>query len=527
MGITLQMSFKKSYFNTLLCGLVAILFCIGIFAVQNYYLKKFSEIENAKVYTKVNTDDLYKQIQKINQYYKEQVQTYNKKSISDLKSLQTFQKELLSNVDQLESKYQKLIDDSKKSVHRFVVNMLRYNPYLLERQIFDEIENYFSFSYLPLQIEIKQNSELIDENIKIKKNSTRSLLADGRELKLYFQNKNQFYPISLDEKKLKKMTIEPLTMDIENISLETNVQKRDIKPLVTYNQLLTFIGVIILLTLIRVVMIARYNHKVQKLLIEKIKKEEPIDENQFIMKKDILELVQGYNSLLTLQGNIMKKSSSLEKKHEQFIADSIHQLKTPLSAIMINLDLIEMSIDTSEVEEFVSQIKTSIDMLTLTYEELSYLSMNNTLEYKPAYINLSEIIQTRLEFFKQVSINNDKKIESSVLSNLYSTINKIEFERIVDNNLINAIKYSKSNSLIEVSFIKEDDSTYKFRVASQGNEIKNTEDIFKRHYREEEGKRGHGLGLAITKEICDKYGIEIRYKWENEKNIFEYTIKVT
>jgi signal transduction histidine kinase len=274
-------------------------------------------------------------------------------------------------------------------------------------------------------------------------------------------------------------------------------------------------------------LINRYNSKVQKIFLDAIEDERIIEDNYFVRDKSALEVVQKYNKLISIRGDIMKQSSSLEKRHEQFIADSIHQLKTPLSAIMINLDLIEMSIDTKDIDQFISQMKTSIDMLTLTYEELSYLSMNNSIEYKKTYLNLSEIIQQRLDFFKQIAVNNDKKIVSTVLSNLYTTINKIEFERIVDNNLINAIKYSKSNSLIEVSFIKEDDTYYKFVISSQGNEIKNSENIFKRHYREEEGKRGHGLGLAITKEICDKYDIDIKYKREEDKNIFQYLLKVT
>ena len=47
--------------------------------------------------------------------------------------------------------------------------------------------------------------------------------------------------------------------------------------------------------------------------------------------------------------------------------------------------------------------------------------------------------------------------------------------------------------------------------------------IFEKNYREEESKRGLGLGLNIVKNICDKYNILYVASYQNGQNIFTYT----
>ena len=61
---------------------------------------------------------------------------------------------------------------------------------------------------------------------------------------------------------------------------------------------------------------------------------------------------------------------------------------------------------------------------------------------------------------------------------------------------------------------------------SYGNEIRNKQLVFKKNYREDDGKRGLGLGLFMVCNICKKYDIEYEVLYENNQNIFRYTINV-
>ena len=56
-----------------------------------------------------------------------------------------------------------------------------------------------------------------------------------------------------------------------------------------------------------------------------------------------------------------------------------------------------------------------------------------------------------------------------------------------------------------------------------GEPIKNKEMVFEKNYRENEAKRGLGLGLNMVKGICEKYGIRYSTTYLNNQNIFRYT----
>jgi signal transduction histidine kinase len=105
-----------------------------------------------------------------------------------------------------------------------------------------------------------------------------------------------------------------------------------------------------------------------------------------------------------------------------------------------------------------------------------------------------------------------------IFNQLILNMSKIELIRLIDNNLSNAIKYSKIGSVIEI-ILKENE----LKFLSYGNQIKDVENIFRKYSRENNSVGGHGLGLAIVKDICMKYKISIQVNsFENGLNIFSY-----
>ena len=113
------------------------------------------------------------------------------------------------------------------------------------------------------------------------------------------------------------------------------------------------------------------------------------------------------------------------------------------------------------------------------------------------------------------------KIEDEI----YVNMNEIELERIIDNNLSNAIKYGFKDKTIDVFLIKnKNEAILEFRTFS--NKIKNRDMIFSKNYREDDAKRGLGLGLYMVSNICIKYDIKYEILYENEQNIFKYIFKI-
>ena len=162
-------------------------------------------------------------------------------------------------------------------------------------------------------------------------------------------------------------------------------------------------------------------------------------------------------------------------------------------------------------------------MLTTSYEDLSYLSSENIVEYKPSNINISDIINQRIKFFHNLAKAKNKKIVSNIKKDIYYKINKVEIERIIDNNIANAIEYSTEKDIL-VELTKEKEIVLK--VISKGEKIKSPDKIFEKNYREHSHKRGLGMGLSIVKKICEKYDIKYKAYHDNGYNIFEYIFKI-
>lgn len=244
-----------------------------------------------------------------------------------------------------------------------------------------------------------------------------------------------------------------------------------------------------------------------------------------IIVKEIDNLKTDYNKLHDRLNTEVEKNQLLLSQNKEFIADMVHQIRTPLSVIMTNTNLIEMTQKDKNSKEFINSINSSINMLSNSYEDLSFVVSNDSVEYKASIISMSKLLKNRCEFFDSIAYSRKREIDEKIESNLNFFINEIELERLIDNNLTNCIKYSNPNTIIEV-FLKKNKETIELIFISKGEEINNTEKLFDRYYRENNSQRGSGIGLNIVKNVCNKYDITIDITSKNQTNTFIYTFKI-
>ncbi len=227
---------------------------------------------------------------------------------------------------------------------------------------------------------------------------------------------------------------------------------------------------------------------------------------------------------ITLQKQVEKNQHLLDE-NKQFIADMVHQIRTPLTVIMTNTSLIEMQ-SQSQVSSYITQINSAINMLSNAYEDLSYIISNDTIEYKPIKINFTDFINERIHFFEVIAQANDKTIHQNIAKDVWITMNDTELERLIDNNLSNAIKHSSDKSKIEI-VLEKNNSNILLKFISEGENISDVSMIFDRHYTENRSaKRSLGLGLNMVKTICEKNSIDYSAHSEEGINTFTYIFKV-
>jgi signal transduction histidine kinase len=260
-----------------------------------------------------------------------------------------------------------------------------------------------------------------------------------------------------------------------------------------------------------------------------------LDAKSLIVCKDIDNSQVIYNAIILLLSVsffiflssffIIKQSiepyRKLNKYLDEFLKDAMHELKTPIGVARINVDMLQLRLKN---DKNILRIKSALKNMTVIYEDLEYYMQQNAVKDEKRDIDFSLFLVKRVEFFNDLAISKNiilnKNIEDSIMINF----NEIELYRIIDNNISNAIKYSKDSSCIEISLEKEEQKI-KFSVKDEGIGIKDTSKIFERYYRGDKITGGFGIGLSIVKNICLKNKIEIKVESQvNKGTTFIYLL---
>lgn len=296
-------------------------------------------------------------------------------------------------------------------------------------------------------------------------------------------------------------------------SLENDIQK-------------TFIQAVTQLFFILSILVLIYLFIMKRLSNPLLKMVDNIKNNQYsdirnIKIEEMAVLNESYNALHNQLNKEIERSSNILKDKNQFIADTVHQLRTPLTNIMMNAEMIKHKQTDKSVSSYIDKIDSSINMLSNFYEDLAYVASADTIEYPPKNINLSDFLKKRIEFFSTISKVSHKEIQSTIEEDIFTNINQIELERIIDNNISNGIKYATKNKPININLLQSNDTAI-LAIRTYGDQIKDKDKIFEKNFREDEAKRGLGLGLNMVKNICEKYHISYNVTYEDGQNIFTY-----
>ena len=238
---------------------------------------------------------------------------------------------------------------------------------------------------------------------------------------------------------------------------------------------------------------------------------------------EFITLIKAHNQLLSDLQHENDFSKALLENQDNFIKDSIHDINTPLAVILLNIGLFELEMGENE---YLTQIKSGVRTLQNTYGDLSYLLWRNQEgTSRTQELDLVEILRERIDFFRIVARADRKCIllhtdGKSIKVNM----NSDKLKRLIDNNLSNAIKHSFQQSCIDVSVIRNCSKAF-MSFSNRSNKIEDTQSIFLRYTRGSGLRAGYGIGLAIVKEICEEYGIEIEVTSES-MTTFSYTFLI-
>lgn len=214
-------------------------------------------------------------------------------------------------------------------------------------------------------------------------------------------------------------------------------------------------------------------------------------------------------------------------QQKQFIADASHELKTPLTVILTNAELLQSdSYDPIEKAHFTDNILSMSRQMRGLVEGLLDLSRidNGSIKTIMKELNLSLLTEHSLCLFEPSYFENELELFSEIEPDIWVKGSESHLKQVIEILLDNALKYAAPHSPITVKLQKQ----YlhcTFAISTYGNAIshEDLENIFKRFYRIDQSRSdsgSYGLGLSIAQNIINEHRGKIWAESKNGINIF-------
>lgn len=219
----------------------------------------------------------------------------------------------------------------------------------------------------------------------------------------------------------------------------------------------------------------------------------------------VLALSGGWGYIIS--SHVLAPKAQLDANLSQLSSEILHELNIPLATIKANVSMLKKNLGEEERSfKRLNRIEASSQRLERLYEELVYSIRKEIHPIAKEQILLHQILHERIEAFKIFGRNS---FHLDADKHMKINIDRIGFEKMLDNLLMNAMKYSEKTSPISV--VLEGNV---LRISDEGVGMDEAEllRVYERYYQSDSKKEGKGIGLALVKAYCDEEGIEIQIR---------------
>lgn len=221
-------------------------------------------------------------------------------------------------------------------------------------------------------------------------------------------------------------------------------------------------------------------------------------------------IIERLNRILQIS-NLQKNNAQKERDNvKSLVSDISHQVRTPLSNIVLYAGLLNEQVQDKEIKHVVKLIQTQSDKLDFLVKELVKASRieQDMIQVKCDRTSISDIIQTSCQLVEVQALEKQINIQYSEQEGVCYADIRWSSEAI-GNVLDNAIKYSPHGSTIHIETITYD-SFLCVRIQDEGIGIDESQQglIFQRFYRASNADttQGFGIGLYLVREVLHKQG---------------------
>ena len=190
---------------------------------------------------------------------------------------------------------------------------------------------------------------------------------------------------------------------------------------------------------------------------------------------------------------------------DRFIKDTTHELNTPLSAILANIEMMDTDVMVEKNRKKLNRINIAAKTVSVLYKDLTFLTLEQEKEDRIERIDLKALIVDRAEYFSVLA--ESKKLACDLdLSEAYMDADRRKITRMIDNLISNAIKYNRRDGTVGIKLRPRYLEVWDSGIGIAKEKIPF---MFDRYMRFNESEGGFGVGLSIVKMIAEEYRIKI------------------
>ena len=214
--------------------------------------------------------------------------------------------------------------------------------------------------------------------------------------------------------------------------------------------------------------------------------------------------------LLIFSGRIVRPIAESYEKQKRFVTDAGHELKTPITIIRADADVLASELDGEN--EWIADIRKQTGRLAELTADLIFLSKmeeeNTALQMQD--FSLSELVDETAQSFQSLALAKGKRFSASVAPELQVKGDEKALAKLVSILLDNAMKYSPENGTVELRLDQAGrNARLIVRNSTPPMEKGSADRLFERFAREDRSRNsesgGFGLGLAIAKAVTEAH----------------------